>query len=163
MQFRKARPDERTAVAALYRSVIGQPGSTWDEHYPGEIHLQQDFSGGNAYVLLHDGVIIGAVSVIVPREYDELGFWQVCDGGQCEIGRVVIDRAAQGHGYAREMLSRLMTQLADEGFRAVHVLAAEGNPPARRTYEKLGFLPRGTYAMYGNNYVAYEKLLPADA
>ena len=51
MLLRKATAGEKDAIAAIYSSVIGQEGCTWNEYYPGETELREGLETGNLYVL----------------------------------------------------------------------------------------------------------------
>lgn len=159
MNFRKARDGEQSAVAGLYRSVIGQAGCSWNEYYPGEIELCEDFTTENIYVLTLNEAVIGAVSVVHTNELDHLDCWHRKDGTQKELARVVIAAEHQGHGYAYEMMTRMLSVLRADGCGAVHLLVNSKNVSAQRLYRKFGFLPRGECDMYGHHYYACELIL----
>ena len=46
--FRKAVKEDLPLVLQLYKSVIGTPGCVWDEEYPNEETLKEDFEGENS-------------------------------------------------------------------------------------------------------------------
>ena len=149
MKLRKARADEKEIVRALYLSVKGSEGCTWNENYPSDIELDGDLSNDALFVLTENGEIVGAVSVVEPRELDEMPFWQERDH-VCE---------RQGRGYAERMLSMLFDSIRSEGVLGVHILVAKKNAAASRLYEKLGFDRRGECFEYGIDFFAEELLL----
>mgnify|MGYP003302794557 CR=1 FL=1 len=158
MKLRKARADEKEIVRALYLSVKGSEGCTWNENYPSDIELDGDLSNDALFVLTENGEIVGAVSVVEPRELDEMPFWQERDH-VCEIARVVVRPERQGRGYAERMLSMLFDSIRSEGVLGVHILVAKKNAAASRLYEKLGFDRRGECFEYGIDFFAEELLL----
>lgn len=158
MSLRRARKTEAQEVLSLYGSVIGAAGCVWDEYYPGSETIARDLENGCLYVYTDkNGVIIGAVSVDLPRELDDIAAWRVCDGTQCEIARVVIAPESQGHGYAAAMLSNLFGILAAGGCHAVHLLVSKSNPAAIKTYRRLGFDILGECHMYDADFYICEK------
>lgn len=158
--FRKAKQNEKNAVSALYRSAIGREGCTWNEFYPGEIELREDFETGNLYVLAENrGAVIGAVSVVHTNELDDLACWQMTGYSVREIARVVISEAYHGHRYSEKMLQELFRIFKAEGCRAVHLLVGVKNAAAQKVYRSLGFTCRAACQLYGEHYYAYEKIL----
>ena len=158
MKLRKARADEKEIVRAPYLSVKGSEGCTWNENYPSDIELDGDLSNDALFVLTENGEIVGAVSVVEPRELDEMPFCQERDH-VCEIARVVVRPERQGRGYAERMLSMLFDSIRSEGVLGVHILVAKKNAAASRLYEKLGFDRRGECFEYGIDFFAEELLL----
>ena len=159
MQFRKALASDLEAVANLYKSAIGRPGCVWNEEYPTVEDATNDLKNSNLYVLDFDSIIIGAVSVLGENEWNECADWQVTDGSQREIARVVVSEAHKGKGYAVQMLDALFAHLAEEGCRAIHLTVAKANPAAMHTYKKLGFVFLAEAFMYGHDYWLCEKVL----
>ena len=159
MIFRKASAGDLAQIAVLYTSAIGTEGCTWDQEYPGELEIHGDFAAGGLYVLEEESCVIGAVSVVPENELDELGCWELTDGSQREIARVVIARGHAGRGLAGRMLSRLFEELKASGCHGVRLAVACGNGAAIRTYQKLGFTFLGECEMYGSRYYLCEKEL----
>lgn len=157
MTFRKAEKADLPQVGALYTAAIGTEGCTWNRDYPGEMELQGDFAAGCLYVLTEGAEIIGAASVIPENELDGLDCWEVTDGGQREIARVVIAAGYRGRGLAEHMLRQLFALLEAGGCSAVRLAVACGNGAAMRTYEKLDFAFLREHEMYGNRYWLCEK------
>ena len=159
MILRKANNAERCQIRMLYRSVIGTPGCTWDDSYPDEENLSADLNAGTLFLLVDDGNIFGAVSVVPVRELDGLS-WQVGGEDCCEISRIVIAPEHQGQGLAAAMLEMLFERLRKAGKSAVHLLVATENSPALKTYRKLGFtISDSPVSMFGHMYFQGELFL----
>ena len=158
MEFRKAKETEIEAIAALYESVKGQKGCTWDEFYPSIDTAREDFSCGGLYVLTEENSVIGAVSVVGENELDDENCWREKTNAR-EVARIAVAPSRQGQGLAAEMLKILFRELEMSGCRAVHLLVAKENPPALRTYQKLGFDFLGDHFVYDNDFFMCEKIL----
>lgn len=155
-ELRKATEIDAPAILALYSSAVGRPGCTWNVNYPTSEELSLDLEHGCAYVYNLDEVVIGAVSVVPENELGECEFWEVNNDNCREIARVVISERHTGHGYASDMVGALLRILKDNGCEAVHLLVAQCNPAAKKTYAKLGFTVKAETSMYGNEYFAEE-------
>ncbi|WBY64955.1 MAG: hypothetical protein ACFWUD_00030 [Thermocaproicibacter melissae] len=159
MDFIKAKESDLPAVLALYRSVIGTGGSTWNKNYPSMENLQNDFQTGALYVFKENDDLIGAVSLVTKNELDGLDCWKIRDGTQREFARLVVTPQHQGKGYARELVNRVLLEFKKDGCHAVHILAAKSNTYAVKLYRSLGFAFCGECSRYGNEYYACEKIL----
>ena len=158
MTFRNARPSDARDVLQLYRSVMGHPYCTWNEFYPGEEEISADLRSGDLFVLEDGEQLIGAVSAVPENELDEQPFWAAREGA-AEIARVVIRPSYQGQGISSLLIQNMLDVLEKRGCKAVHLSVAEVNIPARKTYERLGFITVGRVFMYGNYYFLCEKIL----
>lgn len=155
-----ARPRDAGALLALYRSLIGLPGTTWNESYPGPEDVESDIARGSLWCLWGpDGSLWGAASL---GDDDEdirgLGFWAPA-ANSCELTRVGIRQDLQGQGLGAAFVGRLLQDAAREGRDMARLLVGSGNPAARRLYEKLGFAPCGRTRMYDVDWVCMEKKL----
>ena len=159
MKLRHAKEQELPLIRGLYWAAIGRPGCTWNEDYPGETELREDIAQNCLYTAWIDDHLIGAVSVVPSNELDDLKLWQIVDGTQREVARVVIADAYLGQGLAAEMLALLFEQLAEQGCKAIHLLVAKENIPAIRTYQKLGFLFLGECYRYNIDFYICEKII----
>ena len=157
MIFRKANEADLEGVYALYRSVIGSRFCVWDDNYPGWIDIHEDDENGTLYVMEEEGAIIGAISIVVHNELDELTFWQRRNAR--ELARVTVAPGQQGKGIARQMVTQTAAILKGQGVEAIHLLVAEANPPAQRVYRKCGFRFLGSCFMFGHDYIGCEKIL----
>lgn len=156
--LRKATEADGAAVLEMYRSAIGSEGCVWDENYPTDREISADLAAGTLYVLDLGGELAGAVSILPENELDELDFWQETDSF-CEIARVVISAKFRGKGLSSVMVGKLADLLKAQGVRSIHLLVAQDNFIARRTYKSLGFQFCGNCFMFGHDYTAAEKLL----
>ena len=159
MVLRKAKINDLPKVLSLYKSVIGTEGCTWNDYYPGEEELNNDFETDSLYVLEDDCGIIGAISVVPENELDGMDCWHIHDGTQREIARVVISPNHQGSGYGKQMLTQLFSELKGSGCHAVHILVAQKNLSAIGLYKGLGFNFIGKAFMYGIHFYICEKIL----
>ena len=157
--LRPALINEKQTVLSLYKSVIGLEGSVWDDEYPTITEIDTDFDHNCLYVLEKDGVVIGAISPLYENICDDFDCWKISDGTQREFARVVIGRDYQGHGYGALMTQMLLDIFKKEGCNSVHILVAECNISAQKTYLKNGFEHRGNCEMFGHSYLLYEKVL----
>ncbi len=159
LEFRLANADEKNIVFELYESVKGTEFCAWDDSYPVMSDIDNDFSASTLYVLLHDGVIAGALSVVPENELDSFDCWQVSDGNQREIARIVVSPEFRGRGYARLMVEEIVNILSMAACSAIHLSAAEANLPALNNYKRLGFDIRQKAHIYGGEYCLLEKII----
>lgn len=160
--LRRARESDLTAVMRLYKSAIGFPGLPWSEDYPNEALLAADYEAGGLYILEENGLPVAAASVVPENEYDDMTCWQILDGTQKELARVVVDPSERKHGYANKMLTLLLEELEKSGCHAVHLLVAVGNEAANRLYRSLGFAFLGECRKFDCDFYACEKILSGD-
>ncbi len=74
--IRRATESDVSAAAALWRSLVGTDGCTWDEEYPGKEEAQEDEAHGDLYVLCtDDNKIIGAMTAGEDSELWQYDFW----------------------------------------------------------------------------------------
>ena len=157
MEFRKAAKEELETVHALYRRVAGRDFCVWDEDYPGWQEIREDFEAGTLYVMVQEETLLGAVSIIVRNELDELPFWR-CRAAR-ELARVVVAPEHRGEGIAVKMVTEVSGLLRSQGVPAIHLLAAQANPPAQQVYRRCGFRQMGQAFLFGHDYLAFELLL----
>ena len=158
--FRPAVAEDRGALQALYASVKGTAFCVWNDEYPGDDDIDMDLANGNLLVLTNGAEIVGALSVSDENELDTLNIWNRRDA-VAEIARVGILPAWQGNGLAGLLLKRAEAWLAAKGFKTVHLLVERRHLPAIKTYLNAGYEIMGRCSMYGHEYYACEKILPA--
>ena len=158
MIFRKACKSEEKAITALYRSVIGSPFCTWDESYPGEEEVREDLLAGSLYVLVRDGELIGAISVVPENELDALDCWKVRKNAR-EFARVVIKPEYQHKGLSGRLVEGIIQEIQKRQADAIHIAVAKENIPAQKLYEKTGFMICGEAEMYGHSFFLCERTL----
>ena len=158
MELRLAKKEELDAVLALYRSAVGAEFCTWDEEYPGEFEIEQDFANDSLFLLCDNDSVLGAISVVPDNELEELDCWQ-CREATAELARVVVVPSLQGKGLSKTLVTEAENMLRQRGVRAVHLLAAVKNIPANKCYESCGYMRYAPIEMYDNLYYPCEKLL----
>ena len=157
MIFRKAEKQDLEAVHDLYASLVGRSFCVWDDQYPGWADINEDYENGTLYVMVQENAILGAISIVVHNELDQLPFWAVTNAR--EIARVAVSPQHQGKGIAKKMVAEIASVLRAQGVPAIHLLVAEANPPAQNVYRKCGFQFLGKCFMFGHDYIGCEKIL----
>jgi ribosomal protein S18 acetylase RimI-like enzyme len=156
--FRLAKASEKERIMEIYSSVKGTEFCVWDPDYPGPAEWKQDFETGNLFVLEERGRIAAAISVLPENELFDLGIWPK-ELEAFEFARVAVSPEYQGRGFAALMVQNVEAVVKDRGGKRIHILAAPGNLPAVKTYEKLGYRTVGECFAYGHDYLAMEKEL----
>ncbi|MBQ3076942.1 MAG: GNAT family N-acetyltransferase [Clostridia bacterium] len=156
MKLRRAAQGELPLVTALYRSVIGLPGCTWDESYPDAEGTEAALLQGNLFLFFDGDEAIGSVTILSPCHFDDQPVWRVTGDRFCEISRVVIRRDRGGRGLARVMLGELVTLLRGEGCRAVRLAVSRENAAAVATYRGMGFSFLGECRKHGVDFLLCE-------
>ena len=155
-----ALPQDAEAIYALYRSLIHDPYSVWDEEYPSPEIVSEDLERNDVLVLrLPDGGIGAAIVLEKDEEFDADVPWYPDVTRWCALGRLGVAHGLQGRGIARRMLTRAMEQARAEGYKAVRFLVGAHNVPALRSYAKLGFDVCGQTRMWDEDWLCYEKRL----
>ena len=150
--FRRATPEDKADLLALYRQMIGLPGCTWVEEYPAMENIEEDLSLNALYVLTQGDALAAAVTLGPLDDTDELPGWEGDNG--YELSRLCVRRDLQGRGVAGFLLD---SALAASPCRWVRLLVSPGNTAAVRLYTSRGFTPRGKTHMYGHDYTMMER------
>lgn len=86
-------------------------------------------SGSQAFIICREDVPVG---MAMYYNWDE--------GRAYDFSQLFIDQRYQGHGYGVEAAGLVLDRMRREGkYQKVVLCFIEGNEPARRMYEKLGF------------------------
>lgn len=153
-----ATHDDKEAVMALYRAMIGLPGCTWNEHYPTADLLERDLDAGNVFVLRDAaGEILATIAIDQDEDVEALPHWSGAPGEYRELARLCVRRDIQSRGLARRMLAFGMEELERRGCIGVHFLVSPGNPRALAAYAVFGFDHVGSAELYGQSWYCYEK------
>lgn len=149
MRFRKAAPDDLTAVVSFYGDVSdAMIGTAFDcqwrrDKHPTEAQIA-DAIAAQTLTIVDDGGAIAA-AVIVNHDYDvstdpEMPWSVDCAQDEAVIIHVLaVSPAYRGGGVARELLSHVLDEARATGMRSVRLGAALSNTPAVRLYERSGF------------------------
>ncbi len=149
-----AQPSDAEVIAEIYRSLIGMPGCTWDEHYPTVDFVRRDIEGGNMFKAVVGGEIAGAAYM---GDYEERSVLTCFQGfGKLgEFGRVGVRREFHRTGVARTMLENLKKTAKERGYDAIALLVGRKNYGAMSLYEKIGFERVGESDLYDTEWYCY--------
>ncbi len=157
--FGRVRESEKETVLAIYRSMIGTPGCTWNEDYPDEREFAFDMARGALYCMRNqEGKILGLISVDEDEVCARLPQWNLT-AKAAELARLAVISEYQNRGLARRMILTVMEVLKEQGYGAVHYLVSPGNERALASYAKLDFECRGRTFLYEQEWLMYEKEL----
>ena len=159
LKFRLAESSEKSAIFELYNSVKGTEFCAWDESYPGIAEIENDFNSKSLYVLIQGDMLVGALSVVPQNELDDFDCWDINDGRQKEIARIVIAPNHRGKGYARIMINEITDILSNSLCSAIHLSASAENLPALSNYKKLGFSIKSKVHIYDGEYYLLERII----
>ena len=111
----------------------------WDEEYPNEEILADDFKSGSLYIAVSKNKTIGAISAIIDGDLDKIKCWKIQSSNPISFARVVVAKEFLGQGYGTKMVEELLKILSDKGHDAVRILVSPLNQSAMAIYRKLGF------------------------
>lgn len=154
---------DRDGVMALYSSMIGLPGCTWNAYYPAMDLLEHDLALGNVFVLRGaDGALLATIAIDEEGDEDRLPCWTGAPGEYRALARLCVRQDMQGRGIARRMLAFGMEELERRGCLGVHFLVSPNNPRALASYAVFGFRNAGTVHLYDQDWYCYEKTFGED-
>lgn len=154
--FALGTPDDAALVLALYRSLVGMPGCSWDLGYPDEETLAEDISTGSLYVLRHiSGALVAAISAGPFGELDSRQWSAVKN--PCELARLGVAPPWQGRGLAGRMVQQAEQAARARGFGGICLMAGAQNPAAIAVYQGLGYACRGPVHMFDHDFIRYDK------
>ena len=142
----KVKKYESKYFSSLYEIEKEAFSDFWSEKgMKEELSLKQ----ANYYVAEDDGGIIGFA-----------GFWLIID--EAEIMKVAVRKSERGKGVGNALLIAIIEDAAMMGAKTILLEVREGNTPARKLYEKHGFISyaiREKYYEGKENAVLYKKNL----
>lgn len=152
-----ARPEDEAAVLALYRSLLGTPGTTWNEYYPGPEEVTADTARGSLWCAWgEDGSLLAAASLgDDDPDIRDLSCWTPA-AKSCELSRVGVRRDLHGQGMGEAFTRRLLEEAKAQGRETARLLVSRDNPAAARLYQKLGFQTCGETRMYQVDWLCQE-------
>lgn len=139
LELRPARREELAFVMQMYNDARSFEGCAWDDDYPDEDILNDDFFSDRLYVLVLKNQIIGAISVLFDENLEEFECWKIQSARSVEFARVVISKEYVGQGYGTKMVSETLELLKRMEYDSVRILVSPSNPSAIAVYKKLGF------------------------
>lgn len=160
MEFVNATYEDKEELMKLYRSAIGEDGSTWTMDYPNEEICDKDLLRGDLFCLKNeDGLIIGAISIDDDKMVEALDCWSKNLSPSRELARVIVRKEYRNNGIARTLLLSVMEELKKRGNRGVHFLVSKTNYKAINSYAALEFENKGECDLYDGDWWCYEKAL----
>ena len=154
--FRPADAGDANAVLALYRSLLGLPGVTWNENYPSAEDVCADITAGRLILMEENGTLIGAAALLEHDDLETLPVWNPALRRPAIPVRVGVARAFQRHGFGTLLMRHCISLASAQGYDCIRLLAAQGNTAACALYRSLGFAFVGETEMYGNRYFCCE-------
>lgn len=143
-------------IAALYRSLIGEPGCTWDEEYPTVDFVRKDIEHESLYKVEELGRIVAAAYL---GEFEEIERPECLDKSfkyLGELARVGVLREFHRKGYAEMLLRHLLEEAPKRGFDGIALLVGRENEAAKALYEKIGFENRGEVRLYDTDWYCFQ-------
>lgn len=157
---RKGTLDDVPAVTALWRSLVGTEGCTWDEEYPGKEEAEEDAACGDLYVLCtSEGEIIGAMAAGDENELWNYDFWSGDIKKHCGCSRLGIAAVYQNRGLAGFMFSEVEKDVFWRGYDGIGLLVSPQNLKALSVYDKMDYVKIGECVLYEQDWFCYEKKL----
>lgn len=137
--LRSAQDSDLSCVLKMYKDALSYEGCVWDEEYPNEEILIEDFNSGSLYIFVLKNKIVGAISAIFDGDLDKVKCWKIQSSNPISFARVVVAKKFLGQGYGTKMVEELLKILSDKGYDAVRILVSPLNQSAMAIYRKLGF------------------------
>lgn len=144
-------------IAAMYTSLIGFPGCTWNSEYPTPEHVRKDIENASLYRLEDMGRTVAAAYLgdfeeierpdCLDKDFKNLG----------EIARVGVLREFHRKGYAEQLLRHLLEEAPKRGYDGVMLLVGRENAAAMALYEKIGFENRGAVRLYETDWYCMQR------
>ena len=121
MKIERMERADIPAISALEKQLFIDP---WPERFFEE---ELDNVCGEYYVLKEDAEIIGYA-----------GMWHLFEN--CDLTNIAIRKDRQGQGNGERLLRFMIRQALRNGCEFMHLEVRVSNAPARRLYEKMGFM-----------------------
>ena len=151
--FSIATKSDADAVFALYQSLIGTPGCTWNAYYPTIEFVHSDIQLQSLYILKDtQGKIIAAASCGGERELEDFD-WNLKN--PCELARVAVSSAMHNQGIGSYLLKQVITAVKARGFDGICMLVGIENDAALALYAKFGFERLDAVHMYEHDFYQY--------
>ena len=157
--IRHATEKDKNEVFALYTSLLGTPGCTWNTEYPSIEDVELDISQDSLYVMCLNDRIIAAAAAVEDDELDELTCWSPSIRRSCDLSRVGVLSEYQNQGLAKELIRHIEAEAIKKGYDGIHFLVSKTNPAALAAYSRLGYQACGETFMYDTDWWCYEKAL----
>lgn len=154
LAFRMACAEDAEAVLALYRASSKSGETEWDDEYPNMDTIQFDLSIDGLYVLCHNDMIVGAVSMIVWDDLNALPFWS--PGNATVLARLCVNPQVRGAGLGCVLVEEIRRVAKDRGYTVTRHIASKYMEAPLRIYHSMGFRQVGEVSMFDTDYFAFE-------
>ena len=139
-----------------------QDGSAqWQNGYPNEQTVLEDFSNGYGYVLIDNNVVIAYAAIIFGEEsaYNDIkGKW-LTNGEYATVHRVAVSETLKGKGVATHLFKIIEILCVKEKVYSIKVDTNFDNVPMIKILSKLNYTYCGEIFFSGASRKAYEKVL----
>ncbi len=157
--FRKASDTDKAEILALYHSLIGTEGCTWNIYYPTMEDIEEDLKREALYCLTDEkGGIAAAVFAGSDPDMDELE-WDPRVTRTVDMSRLGVKHELQGQGVGARIMNEVLSHAKESGCDGARLLVSRSNPAALALYGKLGFENLGEARMYNIDFYRFEKRL----
>lgn len=159
MMIEKALPGDAEEIYAIYSSLKGSPGCTWDDEYPTLEFVRGDIKRDSLYKLTENGVIIAAAYLGEFEERERPECYDKSIKNLGEFSRVGVRSEYHRKGYAERLLRFLLEEAVNLNYDGLALLVGTENLGAAALYEKIGFRRVGEGVMYDTHWFFYERKL----
>ena len=157
LEISKALSGDAEEITAIYDSLKGSPGCTWDEEYPTLEFVRNDIENRNSLYKVTDGGRIVAAAYL--GEFEEKERPECFDKSMRrlgEISRVGVRREYHRKGVAFGLITHLLGEAEKLGYDGAVLLVGTENYAAMRLYEKAGFERCGEAFLYETHWFCYQ-------
>ena len=156
IEYKKARSSDLNSILILYKEVIENTFTTWDENYPSKNLIIEDIKSKNLYVAKINGEIV-AVSYLGKSE-NTTEKWTIKLNKPLGVARICVNPKFQGKGIGTSFMQFLIEKAKKRGADGMHFHVCTKNVSASKMYEKCGFKNCGLgESNYGYDYYKYEQ------
>lgn len=152
--------DDLVMVREKYREVI-ELTKDMDIHarwiygkHPTDPMLQDYIDRQEMYFFMDGKNVAGMIAVTM---YQSEGYHEICWSQNLEDNEVAclhilaVTPAYQGKGVSKKMMAEIISMVKENGKKAIRLDVLASNIPARRMYERLGFVYRGKQNLFAEN------------
>ena len=155
--FQSAQEDEIELIYQLYRRCADTSRGSWDDEYPTLEFVKQDYAQQGLMTLKNErNEIIAAGAITATEELKDLPRSTKLHQ-PLELSRLGVDPKHQGQGYGKLLLHNLIEEVRRRHADGIQLLAASANIPALSLYHHTGFEEKGSFLMYGIDFILLEK------
>lgn len=159
----KALSGDEEEIYAIYDSLKGSPGCTWDNEYPTLEFVRHDIvERDSLYKLTDNGRIIAAAYLGDFEEIERPDCFSISIKRLGELSRVGVCREYQRQGYASRLIMFLLDEAKKQDYDGIGLLVGTENHNAMALYDKMGFRRAGETFLYETHWFCYEKIIGSE-